>query len=41
VTKICAARVVAGMAQSAADAAKPERINRIFIRFQWVKLSFS
>ena len=33
-TKICAPRIVPGMAQSAADAAKPERINRIFIRFQ-------
>jgi hypothetical protein len=27
-TKICAPRIVPGMAQRAADAAKPERINR-------------
>jgi hypothetical protein len=34
VTKICAG-IVPGMAQSAADAAKPERVNRIFIWFPW------
>jgi hypothetical protein len=40
VTKICAPKVP-GIAQNAADAAKPERINRIFIGFQWVKFLFS
>jgi hypothetical protein len=37
VTKICAARAVPAMVHSAADAAKAERINRMFVRFvRWI-----